>query len=274
MKLRRYPRAGSGGGFMAGSMIGLLCLLFAGSPWAQGPAPAGTATGTTPAGAPAPVQGERASSANPVEPMAPVQRDAASDSRAIKAAPPLRGEVASGVKPVKAPIKPGAKSVHGKPAKASRKAIKPRTASKPADRAKARPAPAKKPVTVKPKAPARKKPVAAAAADASKAAPGADAAPAPQQAAVPPPLGAREAEARYREGVELERRGDLRGAHAAYSQAGENGNADAQKKLGDFYGTGNDVVERDYETSLRWYERARAQGIEVRKPFTYPGVRR
>jgi len=39
-------------------------------------------------------------------------------------------------------------------------------------------------------------------------------------------------------------------------------------------GTGSDAVERDYETSLRWYERARRQGIEIPKPFTYPGVRR
>jgi TPR repeat protein len=84
----------------------------------------------------------------------------------------------------------------------------------------------------------------------------------------------RQADARYQEGVELERRGDLRAAVAAYQQAGESGHGLAQKKLGDFYGTGNDVVERDYETSLRWYERARQQGIEIPKPFTYPGVRR
>ena len=88
------------------------------------------------------------------------------------------------------------------------------------------------------------------------------------------PLNRLEAAARYREAWELERQGDLRGAFKAYQQAAEGGHGPAQKKLGDLYGTGNEVVERDYETSLRWYTKAREQGIHIPKPFSYPGVRR
>jgi TPR repeat protein len=33
-------------------------------------------------------------------------------------------------------------------------------------------------------------------------------------------------------------------------------------------------VNRDYETSLRWYQRAREQGVEIPLPYAYPGVRR
>ena len=53
-----------------------------------------------------------------------------------------------------------------------------------------------------------------------------------------------------------------------------NGHGPAQKKLGDIYGSGHGDVQRDYETSLRWYQRAREQGIEIPQPFSYPGVRR
>jgi TPR repeat protein len=87
-------------------------------------------------------------------------------------------------------------------------------------------------------------------------------------------LSRREAEARYREASNKERQGDMQGAFKAYQEAAEGGHGPAQKKLGDLYGTGNAVVERDYETSLRWYTKAREQGIRVPKPFSYPGVRR
>ena len=59
----------------------------------------------------------------------------------------------------------------------------------------------------------------------------------------------------------------------AYLAAGEAGNGMAQKRLGDIYNTGNAVVRRDYETALKWYQKARAQGIEIPKPITNPGVR-
>jgi len=91
----------------------------------------------------------------------------------------------------------------------------------------------------------------------------------------PPPLSstlnAREAADRYTQGTLHERRKDLRAAFIAYSEAGEAGNGHAQKKLGDFYSNGNTVVERDYETALKWYEKAREQGIEIPKPLVYPG---
>jgi TPR repeat protein len=192
---------------------------------------------------------------------------------------PVQGETAKepGTKPVNPAAnpaaKPAAKTKSPKPGTAPKAATKPRTASEPAPGTKPKPAPVKRAVKTKPKAPA-KKPVAAAGPVASQASPGTPAKLAPRQSETRPRLNPRQAEARYREGVELERRGDMRAALAAYREAGESGHGPAQKKLGDLYGTGNDVVERDYETSLRWYELARKQGIEIRKPFSYPGVRR
>ena len=76
---------------------------------------------------------------------------------------------------------------------------------------------------------------------------------------------------RFNEGLKLEQGGDLRAAMQAYVAAGESGNGAAQKRLGDIYNTGNAAVARDYETALRWYQKARAQGIEIPKPITNPG---
>ena len=85
----------------------------------------------------------------------------------------------------------------------------------------------------------------------------------------------KDTEARYQEGLRLERRGEVKAALDAYRFAADGGHGMAQRKLGDIYGTGRDGVERDYETSLRWYHRARDQGIDIpNKPFVYPGVRR
>jgi FimV-like protein len=78
---------------------------------------------------------------------------------------------------------------------------------------------------------------------------------------------------RFEEGFKAERSGDLQTAMAAYLAAGEAGNGAAQKRLGDIYNAGNTIVQRDYETSLRWYQKARAQGVEIPKPITNPGVR-
>jgi TPR repeat protein len=87
------------------------------------------------------------------------------------------------------------------------------------------------------------------------------------------PLGRQQAEARYREGLDLARARAGRAALIAFQEAAESGHGMAQRKLGDMYGTGYDDVERDYETSLRWYQHARNQGIEIpNKPFRYPGV--
>ena len=71
--------------------------------------------------------------------------------------------------------------------------------------------------------------------------------------------------------MKLERDGDLKAAMQAYVESGDAGYGIAQKRLGDIYNTGNAVVTRDYETALRWYQKARAQGIDIPKPFTNPG---
>ncbi len=95
----------------------------------------------------------------------------------------------------------------------------------------------------------------------------------PKPAARVPAMTPAQAAERFQEGISLERKGDLQAAMTAYLAAGESGNGLAQKRLGDIYNTGNAVVQRDYETSLRWYQRARAQGVEIPKPITNPGVR-
>jgi FimV-like protein len=84
-------------------------------------------------------------------------------------------------------------------------------------------------------------------------------------AAVPPGLA--EAARRYREGLAMERRGDNRGALTAFLAAGEAGYGLAQRKLGQIYDTGNPAVPRDYQTSLKWYQKAREQGVEIEKPL-------
>lgn len=82
-----------------------------------------------------------------------------------------------------------------------------------------------------------------------------------------PTLSREEAEKRYQLGLELDKKGDAKGAHAAYLAAGESGHGLAQKRLGEIYEKGNRAVKRDYDTALRWYEKARAQGIEIPKPI-------
>ena len=81
-------------------------------------------------------------------------------------------------------------------------------------------------------------------------------------------LTAKEAAARYQDGLELERKGDLQGAMSAFLKAGESGNGLAQRKLGQIYDSGNAVVPRDYQTSLKWYEKARLQGVKIDKPLS------
>ena len=93
-------------------------------------------------------------------------------------------------------------------------------------------------------------------------------APAPAQApAVKAPAGQEELARRYREGIALERRGDDQAALKAFLEAGEGGYGMAQKKLGEIYDKGNSAVERDYQTALQWYQKARDQGVPIPKPF-------
>jgi TPR repeat protein len=79
--------------------------------------------------------------------------------------------------------------------------------------------------------------------------------------------GAEEAAKRYREGQALERKGDEAGALKAYLEAAEAGNGPAQRRLGQIYDKGNSAVQRDYQASLKWYQKAREQGIEIDKPL-------
>ncbi|MGH6915085.1 MAG: hypothetical protein ACREH3_15445 [Geminicoccales bacterium] len=93
---------------------------------------------------------------------------------------------------------------------------------------------------------------------------------APRKAAVtkpePPWLTPQQATRRYQEATGAERKGHHRHAFVAYLEAAENGHGQAQKKMGDLYSKNGPVVRRDYEVSLRWYEKARAQGVRIPKP--------
>lgn len=90
--------------------------------------------------------------------------------------------------------------------------------------------------------------------------------PSPAKPTVPSP-GSEQAAKRYREGLALERKGDDRGALAAFTEAAEAGHGLAQRRLGQIYDKGNRAVRRDYQTSLRWYQKAREQGVEIDRPL-------
>jgi TPR repeat protein len=76
------------------------------------------------------------------------------------------------------------------------------------------------------------------------------------------------AEQQYQQAKQMEGKGDEKGALRAYLVAGNAGHGLAQKRLGEIYEKGNSATKRDYDTALRWYEKARAQGIEIPKPIT------
>ena len=273
--------------FRMGSRIGptlcLLGMLAIGSAWAQMRAPTQrqgeTASGTKPITMPAPLQADAASGAEPTKaPSKPAAKAATGKPGTVhKAAttPRSASKPHAKAKAKKPRVKRAAKTPSRKPGMAPKAPSKPRSASKPTHGKKIKRAPVKRRVKAKSgKSAPAKKPVPAAGAAAAPSLPQAPLAPASSPPMVRPLLGERAAEARYREAVEFERRGEMPAAITAYREAGESGHALAQKKMGDLYGTGNDVVKRDYETSLRWYDRARKQGIEIPTPFTYPGVRR
>jgi TPR repeat protein len=109
-----------------------------------------------------------------------------------------------------------------------------------------------------PKAPAKKAPDVKAAARKAESARSDPAWLTPQQAS-----------ARFQEALKADRDGHHRHAFVAYLEAAENGHGHAQKKMGDIYSANGPVVKRDYETALRWYEKARAQGVRIPKPPTF-----
>lgn len=95
----------------------------------------------------------------------------------------------------------------------------------------------------------------------------APAAAAPARPPAGPPLGRADQIRRYEEGMALERQGDERAALKAFLESGEAGYGLAQRKLGQIYDKGNTAVQRDYQASLRWYQKAREQGVEIDKPL-------
>ena len=72
-----------------------------------------------------------------------------------------------------------------------------------------------------------------------------------------------EAARQHAAGLALEKRGDEQGAFTAYLAAAELGHPPAQRKLGEIYDSGNHAVKRNYEESIRWYQKAREGGEDV-----------
>jgi TPR repeat protein len=68
---------------------------------------------------------------------------------------------------------------------------------------------------------------------------------------------------RHAAALALEQRGDERGAFTAYLAAAEEGYPPAQRRLGEIYDSGNSAVKRNYEESIRWYQKAREGGEDV-----------
>jgi len=73
---------------------------------------------------------------------------------------------------------------------------------------------------------------------------------------------------RYQEGLALERQGDDGRAFKAFLEAAEGGYGFAQRKLGQIYDKGNSVVQRDLQSSIVWYQKAREQGVPIEKPVS------
>ncbi len=86
---------------------------------------------------------------------------------------------------------------------------------------------------------------------------------------VKPATSSAAAAARYREARALEGKGDPQGALLAYQDAAQAGHGRAQMRLAEIYDKGNAAVKRDYAKALYWYEKARAQGLEIPKPHPY-----
>ena len=75
-----------------------------------------------------------------------------------------------------------------------------------------------------------------------------------------------EAAQRFAAGQAMEQRKDEKGAFVAYLDAAEGGYPPAQRRLGEIYDSGNSAVKRDYEESIRWYQKAREGGEQIPPP--------
>ena len=71
---------------------------------------------------------------------------------------------------------------------------------------------------------------------------------------------------RHAEGLALDHRGDHMSAFLAFQEAAESGYPPAQRKLGEIYDSGNSAVKRDFEESIRWYQKAREGGEVIPAP--------
>ncbi len=74
---------------------------------------------------------------------------------------------------------------------------------------------------------------------------------------------------RHSFGLALEHRGDERGAFIAFMDAAQQGYPPAQRRLGEIYDSGNAAVERNYEESIRWYQKAREGGEIIPPPISH-----
>ena len=86
------------------------------------------------------------------------------------------------------------------------------------------------------------------------------------QAPAGTPLNLQAAAQRHAQGLVLDHRGDDHGAFIAFLAAAEGGYPPAQRKLGEIYDSGNSAVKRDFEESIRWYQKARAGGENIPSP--------
>jgi TPR repeat protein len=71
---------------------------------------------------------------------------------------------------------------------------------------------------------------------------------------------------RHADGLLMEHRGNELGAYHAYLEAAEGGYPPAQRKLGEIYDSGSAVVDRDFQESIRWYQKAREGGEDIPPP--------
>lgn len=70
-------------------------------------------------------------------------------------------------------------------------------------------------------------------------------------------------------GLAMEHRGDETGAFNAFLAAGQDGYPPAQRRLGEIYDSGNSAVKRNYEESIRWYQKAREGGEQIPPPVSH-----
>ena len=78
-----------------------------------------------------------------------------------------------------------------------------------------------------------------------------------------------EAARRHAAGLAMEHRGDDKGALVAFLAAAEEGYPPAQRRLGEIYDVGNSAVKRNYEESIRWYQKAREGGEDLPPQRSY-----